>query len=66
MAASNAVALAWSSEAGRIYKVQSKGDGASGSWADAAGELSATKTNTAALIYAGGQNRQFYRVDQVR
>lgn len=63
---SNNVALKWATEVGRIYKVQSRTDLASGSWTDATGELSATKTNAAMLFYAGGQNTQFYRVIQVR
>jgi hypothetical protein len=63
---SNTVALKWATEVGRIYKVQSRGDLASGSWSDATGELSATKTNAATLFYAGGINTQFYRIVQVR
>ncbi|MGH7951878.1 MAG: S8 family serine peptidase [Limisphaerales bacterium] len=63
---SNTVALKWATEVGRIYKVQSRSDLASGSWTDATGELSATKTNSATLFYAGGQDTQFYRIVQVR
>jgi hypothetical protein len=63
---SNTVALRWATEVGRIYKVQSRNDLASGSWQDDSGELSATKTNTADVFYAGGVNTQFYRVVQVR
>jgi len=60
------VALKWASEVGRIYRLQSRDVLASGSWVDATGELSATKTNTAVLLYVGGVTNQFYRVAQVR
>ena len=63
---SNLVALKWTSEVGRIYRLQSRDVLASGSWVDATGELSATKTNTAVLLYVGGVTNQFYRVAQVR
>ncbi|MEI7940596.1 MAG: S8 family serine peptidase [Verrucomicrobiota bacterium] len=63
---SNLVALKWASEVGRIYRLQSRDVLASGSWVDATGELSATKTNTAVLLYVGGVTNQFYRVAQVR
>jgi len=63
---SNNVALKWATEAGRIYKVQSRGDLTSGSWTDTTGELSATKTNSAMLFYAGGINTQFHRIVQIR
>jgi hypothetical protein len=63
---SNLVALKWASEVGRIYRLQSRDDLASGSWVDATGELSATKTNTAVVLYVGGVTKQFYRVVQVR
>jgi subtilisin family serine protease len=63
---SNLVALKWASEVGRIYRLQSRDVLASGSWVDATGELSATKTNTAVVLYVGGVTNQFYRVAQVR
>jgi hypothetical protein len=62
----NLVALKWNSEVGRVYRVQSRDELASGSWLDATGEMSATKTNTAVALYVGGVTSQFYRVVQVR
>jgi len=66
MTVSNAVALKWASEVGRIYKVQSRNDLATGTWQDASGELSATKTNTAYMMPMGNAPMQFYRIVQVR
>jgi len=63
---SNTVALKWATDVGRVYKIQSRSDIASGSWIDQSGELSATKTNAASLIYVGGVNSQFFRIVQVR
>jgi hypothetical protein len=63
---SNIAAIKWSTDVGRVYKVQSRSDLASGSWSDTSGELSATKTNTADTFYIGGTSQQFYRVVQVR
>jgi len=62
----NLVALRWNSEVGRVYRVQSRDNVASGSWLDATGEMSATKTNTAVALYVGGVTNQFYRIVQVR
>ena len=62
----NLLALRWVSEVGRVYRVRSRGDVASGSWVDATGEISATKTNTTVTLYVGGVTNQFYRVFQVR
>lgn len=63
---SNTAALKWATEVGRIYKVQSQSDLTSGSWQDASGELSATKTNTAYTVAMNGATNQFYRIVQVR
>jgi hypothetical protein len=63
---SNLVALKWASDVGRIYRVQSRDNLASGSWLDTSGEVSATKTNTAVVLYVGGVANQFYRIVQVR
>lgn len=64
---SNTVSLKWSSEVGRVYRVQSKTNITSGTWQYGTGELSATKTNAAALLPApAGASSQFYRVVQVR
>ncbi len=63
---SNLVALKWASDVGRNYRVQSRDALASGSWLDATGEMSATKTNTAVTLYVGGVTNQFYRIVQVR
>jgi hypothetical protein len=63
---SNTVSLKWSSDVGRVYRVQSKSNIVSGTWAYATGELSATKTNTAVLLPVAGVPSQFYRVVQVR
>lgn len=63
---SNIVALAWSSEAGRVYRVQSENDISSGSWQYATAELSASKTNTAITLPFSNTNNVFYRIVQVR
>jgi len=63
---SNTVALKWATDVGRIYRVQANGDLTTTNWNYMTGELSATKTNAAVLLYAGGINSQFYRVVQVR
>ena len=63
---SNTVALKWACDVGRIYRVQANGDLTTTNWQYATGELSATKTNAAVVLYAGGINSQFYRVIQVR
>lgn len=63
---SNTVALKWSSEVGRVYRVQQKDDISPGAWQFATGELSATKTNSAAVLSVAGTTNRFYRVVQVR
>jgi hypothetical protein len=63
---SNTVGLAWSSEVGRVYKVQSENGISSGSWQYATAELSATKTNTAVMLPFAKTNNVFYRIVQVR
>ena len=63
---SNTVALKWATDVGRIYRVQANGDLTTTNWSYMTGELSATKTNAAVVLYAGGINSQFYRVIQVR
>jgi hypothetical protein len=63
---SNSVALKWSSEVGRVYRIQSNDNLASGTWQYGTGELSATKTNTAITISTAGANARFYRVAQIR
>jgi hypothetical protein len=66
LTASNMVALKWSSEVGRYYRVQYEDDISSGSWQYATGELSATKTNTAISLSVTGVTNRFYRIAQVR
>ena len=66
IAASNTVALAWTSDVGRVYRVQSENSLTGSSWQYATGELTATKTNTAAVLYVGGLTNQFYRIAQIR
>ena len=63
---SNTIALAWSSEAGRVYRVQYKNDLMTTNWQYASSELSATKTNTAFSVGVSGVTSQFYRIVQVR
>lgn len=63
---SNTVAIKWASDVGRVYRVQANTDLSTTNWYNLTGELSATKTNAAAVLYAGGVNAQFYRVVQVR
>jgi hypothetical protein len=63
---SNTVALAWSSDVGRVYRVQYVDNITSGVWQNATGELSATKTNTVATIPVSGVTNRFYRIAQVR
>ena len=63
---SNTVSLKWSSDVGRVYRVQSESNITSGTWQYATGELSATKTNTAVKLATAGAASQFYRVVQVR
>ena len=63
---SNTVALAWSSEAGRVYRVQSESGISSGSWQYATAELSASKTNTVITLPFSRTTNVFYRVVQVR
>jgi hypothetical protein len=63
---SNTVALKWATDVGRIYRVQANADLTTTNWSYMTGELSATKTNAAVVLYAGGTNTQFYRVVQVR
>ncbi len=65
---SNTTALAWSSEVGRVYRVQYV-DALSSSnnvWQYTSSELSATKTNTAVTLDVTGVTNRFYRVVQVR
>lgn len=61
---SNDVALRWTSEVGRVYRIQSTSD-ISTTWEYVTGELSATKTNTAIRLPTLGAASQFYRVVQV-
>ena len=63
---SNTVALKWSSDAGRVYRVQYRDGISSGSWQYATSELSATKTNTAVVLSVTGTTNRFYRIAQVR
>ena len=63
---SNTIALAWSSDVGRIYKVQSENGISSSSWQYATAELSASKTNTAITLPFAKTNNVFYRIVQVR
>ena len=63
---SNTVAVKWSSDVGRIYRVQANGNLGTTNWVNMTGELSATKTNAAVVLYAGGISSQFYRIIQVR
>jgi hypothetical protein len=63
---SNTVALAWSTDAGRVYRVQSETNLLSGSWQFASDELSASKTNMAITVPFSSTNNIFYRIVQVR
>ena len=63
---SNTVALAWSSDVGRVYRVQSESSLTGSNWQYATGELTATKTNTAVVLSVAGLTNQFYRIAQVR
>ncbi len=63
---SNTVALKWSSDVGRVYRVQYRDDISSGSWQYGTSELSATKTNTAVVLSVAGITNRFYRIAQVR
>ena len=63
---SNEVALAWGSDVGRAYRVQSNTDLASTNWQYATGELSATKTNIAIVLPFSSTNNVFYRIFQIR
>ena len=63
---SNEVALAWGSDFGRAYRVQSNTDLASTNWQYATGELSATKTNIAIVLPLSSTNYAFYRIVQIR
>lgn len=67
-ASSNSVILTWSSDVGRIYRVQYVNDlsATNNNWQYASGELSATKTNTAVTLDVTGVTNQFYRVVQLR
>jgi hypothetical protein len=62
----NSVALKWSSDVGRTYRVQYRDDISVGTWQYATGELSATKTNTAVTLSVSGVTNRFYRIAQVR
>jgi len=65
--ASNTVALAWSSDVGRVYRVQYVDAlASSNNWLYASTELSATKTNTAFVHSASGVTNRYYRIAQVR
>lgn len=66
LAASNTVALKWSSEVGRFYRVKYVDDIESSSWQYASGELSATKTDTSFVLSAAGVTNRFYVIEQVR
>ena len=46
VAPSNTIALKWASDVGRVCVVQTNASITSGTWGNATGELSATKTNT--------------------
>ena len=64
---SNTLALKWSSEVGRVHRVQYRDDLVSGSWQYATGELSVTKTNTATSVtFSPSQTSRFYRIQQLR
>ena len=63
---SNTVALAWSTDVGRVSRVQSESSLTGSNWRYSTGELTATKTNTAVVLYVGGLTNQFYRIAQVR
>jgi hypothetical protein len=65
--ASNTLALKWSSEVGRVHRVQYRDDLVSGSWQYSTGEISVTKTNTAVtLTFSPSLTSRFYRIEQVR
>jgi trimeric autotransporter adhesin len=63
---SNAVALKWESEVGRFYQVQQKAE-LNSNWLPVTGDISAIKTNTAALVSrAPTDSSGFFRVVQLR
>ncbi len=64
---SNSISLTWDAVVGRVYRVQYRDDVASGAWANATGEISASKTNVSVtLSVPTGVDTRFYRVEQVR
>jgi hypothetical protein len=63
---SNTIALAWGSDVGRVYQVQTETNIASANWQSVTGELSATKTNTAIVLPLWSTNNVFYRILEVR
>ncbi len=64
---SNLIALGWPSVVGRVYEVQYRDDLNSGSWLNASGEISATKTNVAVSVAGvSSLTNRYYRVNQLR
>jgi hypothetical protein len=66
IAASNTIALAWGSDVGRVYSVQTETNIASANWQSVTGELSATKTTTAFVLTSSSTTNMFYRIVQIR
>lgn len=62
----NSIAIGWSSDVGRVYRVQSRANLTDGSWQYASSELTASTTNAAVMLDFGQDPCQFYRVVQVR
>ena len=66
-AVSNALVMKWTSDVGRVCRIQYVNSlSSSNNWQYATGELSATKTNTAIALSTIGLTNRFYRVVQVR
>jgi hypothetical protein len=63
---SNTIALAWGSDVGRVYQVQTETNIASANWQSVTGELSATKTTTAFVLTNSSTTNMFYRIVQIR
>jgi hypothetical protein len=65
-ASSNTVAIAWATDVGRVYRVQSETNLQSASWQFVTSELSATKTNTLVTLPSSTTTNVFFRIVQVR
>jgi hypothetical protein len=57
------VAISWTSEPGRTYRLEARGDLSSGSW-ESLGELTATSGSLSFTDFIAGNSRRYYRVGQ--